>query len=296
MPDQGTLNPVTIVNSATSPVPVSLGVYEQVNAQSGTTYTVLSSDWGKLVTHSNASSIAVTLPQADAINFVNGWFFDVLNLGSGTVTITPTTSTIQGGSTLVLKTGQGARIVSDATNYSVQPGAAGTYLNGITAGTVTASKAIIVDANKHIDTLGIAASGLKIGASGSETAVTASGTELNTLADLPATASMASTPASGTCAVQLTIKNAAGSAIGHAISGVGYLSTSNGLAMAAATGVAVLTNGALTELVTGTVFHFVSTAAGLLGATVTAAAGSYYITLQMPNGKLVTTSAIVVNA
>ena len=119
--------------------------------------------------------------------------------------------------------------------------------------------------------------------------------EINTLTDLPATATMATTPASGTCAVQLTIKNSTSSAIGHAVSGIGYLSTVDGLAIAAATGIAVLTNGALTELVTGKLFHFVSTAAGLLGATVTAGAGSYYITLQMPNGKLVTTAAIVVN-
>lgn len=56
------------------------------------------------------------------------------------------------------------------------------YIDGVVAGTVTALKAVVVDTNKHIDTLAIAASGLKIGTSGSETAVTATGAELNALA------------------------------------------------------------------------------------------------------------------
>lgn len=54
-------------------------------------------------------------------------------------------------------------------------------LAGVTAGTVTASKAVVVDANKHIDILGLPVSGLKIGTSGSEVVVTASGTEMNVL-------------------------------------------------------------------------------------------------------------------
>ena len=49
------------------------------------------------------------------------------------------------------------------------------YLDGATAGTVVASKAVVVDANKAIDTLDIAASGLKI----ATVAVTASAAELN---------------------------------------------------------------------------------------------------------------------
>lgn len=90
----------------------------EVNAQTGTTYTVLQSDLGKLVTHSNASSIAVTLPQATGM-FAAGWYYHTVNKGAGTVTITPTTSTINGASTLTLITNQAALIVSDGTNYQV---------------------------------------------------------------------------------------------------------------------------------------------------------------------------------
>jgi hypothetical protein len=87
-----------------------------VNAQTGTSYTVLVSDFGKLVTHSNASAIAVTLPQATGL-FGSGWYYCTRNLGAGTVTITPTTSTIDGAATLTLTAGSSAVIFSDGTNY-----------------------------------------------------------------------------------------------------------------------------------------------------------------------------------
>lgn len=91
------------------------------NAQTGTTYTVLTGDRGKLVTLSNAAAIAVTLPVAGG-TFPDGWFVDVQCIGAGTATITPTTSTINGAATLVLTTGQSARIVSDGTNYRALTG------------------------------------------------------------------------------------------------------------------------------------------------------------------------------
>lgn len=53
-------------------------------------------------------------------------------------------------------------------------------LDGVVAGTVTASKAVIVGANKNIDTLAIADGGLKLGA-GAGTAVTSTAAELNKL-------------------------------------------------------------------------------------------------------------------
>jgi len=98
---------------------------QPVNAQTGTTYTVLTTDRGKLVTHTNASAIAATLPQASA-TFPDGWFMDVQNRGAGTVTITPTTSTIDDAASVALTTGQGMRIFSDGTNYFTQRGVGGT--------------------------------------------------------------------------------------------------------------------------------------------------------------------------
>lgn len=120
-------------------------------------------------------------------------------------------------------------------------------------------------------------------------------TEVNALADMPTTVSMTTTPASGTCAVQFIFKNAAGTTCSHAVAGLLYFSSSTGLAIAAVTSGATLTNGSITELKVGNCDLFITTAVGLLGVTVTASTGTYYITIILPNGKLSTSAAIVVN-
>jgi hypothetical protein len=97
-----------------------------VNYETGTSYTILTGDNGTLISHGNASSIAVSLPAANATTFPNGWSVDYKNTGPGIITITPTTSTIDLAATLVLEDGQQAHIVSDGTNYvTVKSGAAG---------------------------------------------------------------------------------------------------------------------------------------------------------------------------
>lgn len=87
-----------------------------INAQVGTTYALAGSDRSKLVTLKNAAAVAVSLAQAGA-TFPAGWITKVSNQGAGTVTITATTSTINGVATLVLLTGQSVDLISDGTNY-----------------------------------------------------------------------------------------------------------------------------------------------------------------------------------
>lgn len=88
-----------------------------VNAQTGTSYTLVYGDKNKLLTSNNAASVAWTLPQATG-DFKNGWSVFVYNLGAGTVTVTPTTSTVNGGATLAFAQGEGGLIFSDGTSYS----------------------------------------------------------------------------------------------------------------------------------------------------------------------------------
>jgi hypothetical protein len=91
---------------------------ELFDKQTGTTYTVVNGDRGKAVTLSNASPVAVTLPQAGSGgNFATGWYADFMNIGAGLVTITPTTSTINGAVSMTLGQYQHVRIISDGTNY-----------------------------------------------------------------------------------------------------------------------------------------------------------------------------------
>ncbi len=93
------------------------GTYS-VNPQTGTSYVINASDGCKLVTFSNGSSIAVTLPQATG-SFGAGYSFDVQNKGVGTATITPTTSTINGSASLAVAQNRGCTVVSDGVNYQV---------------------------------------------------------------------------------------------------------------------------------------------------------------------------------
>jgi hypothetical protein len=89
----------------------------QFNAQTGTTYTILATDFGKVVTISNANPIAVTLPVATTSGFAPGKCFVLISIGAGTATVTPTTSTINGQTTKAYATNVGSRICSDGTNY-----------------------------------------------------------------------------------------------------------------------------------------------------------------------------------
>lgn len=113
-----TFGAVDLANDVTGALPVV------INAQTGTSYTVIAGDQNKLVTLSNGSAVAVTLPQATG-SFGSGWATTLLNLGAGTVTITPTTSTVNGGATVALTTGQSYSPVSDGTNYNGPYGSLG---------------------------------------------------------------------------------------------------------------------------------------------------------------------------
>ena len=77
-----------------------------INAQTGTTYTAVAGDVGKLITASNAAAIALTIPPSvfavgDQINIMQG------NSGSGVVTITAGAGvTLQSNGTKLKTNGQ----------------------------------------------------------------------------------------------------------------------------------------------------------------------------------------------
>lgn len=58
-----------------------------VNAQTGTTYTLVLGDEGKLVTLSNASAITLTVPPNGDVAFPTGTEVDLAQLGAGVVTV-----------------------------------------------------------------------------------------------------------------------------------------------------------------------------------------------------------------
>lgn len=102
------------------------GVVPRASTCTANADTVLVTDRAGYVSWSDASACAVTLPQAGSTGFASNFVFVGCDIGAGTATITPTTSTISyttgsaytsAASTLALTTGQCAWIYSDNTNY-----------------------------------------------------------------------------------------------------------------------------------------------------------------------------------
>jgi hypothetical protein len=120
--------------------------------------------------------------------------------------------------------------------------------------------------------------------------------EVATLDDLVFSVTTTATPASGTCGVQFVFKNADGSAIASKRAITAYLSDSAGAHVTAITSFAALTNGSISSLVAGKVIVATTTAAGLLGLTLTGSAATYYVTFILPNGQLLTSGALTINA
>lgn len=123
----GASKPISVTaatpNIVVSPSPCvggacTIGATDLINAQgSSASYTVVAADMGKTVTHNLSTAIAETLPQAGTTGFLAGVSYSEFNLGAGTETITPTTSTINGASTLLLHKGGFAYGVSDGANW-----------------------------------------------------------------------------------------------------------------------------------------------------------------------------------
>ena len=111
---------------AVSPVWSPLGVATRASTCGSNVDTVLATDRAGYVSWSDASACAVTLPAAGGTGFANNFVFVGCDIGAGTATITPTTSTISyttgsaytsAAPSLALTTGQCAWTYSDNTNY-----------------------------------------------------------------------------------------------------------------------------------------------------------------------------------
>ena len=66
-----------------------------LNAQTGTTYTLVIGDAGKTVTMDNASAMTLTIPANSSVAFPVGTTIDVIRKGAGTLTIAITTDTLR---------------------------------------------------------------------------------------------------------------------------------------------------------------------------------------------------------
>ena len=84
----------------------------QVNAQTGTSYTTVLADNGKLITLSNASAITATIPPNSSVAYPIGAQINFVQLGAGQVTF------IQGSGVTIVSTGATASAPKTRAQYS----------------------------------------------------------------------------------------------------------------------------------------------------------------------------------
>ena len=86
------------------------------NAQTGVTYSFVLTDFTKLVTLSNASAVAVTLPLEATVAWPTGTQLRLLNVGAGTVTVAGAVGVTINGAPLTLAQYKGANLIKTGTN------------------------------------------------------------------------------------------------------------------------------------------------------------------------------------
>jgi hypothetical protein len=59
----------------------------EINTQTGTTYTLVLADAGKLITSDNAAAVTITVPPNSDVAFPIGTRIDVLSIGAGLTTL-----------------------------------------------------------------------------------------------------------------------------------------------------------------------------------------------------------------
>lgn len=134
--------PLIGTNSSLQPIEITLGAglaltsnvlstSYSVRTVAGATDTILSTDCGNGVQYTGSVATAVTLPVATG-NFAT-CSFDVYNTGSGTVTITPTTSTINGNLTQTVGADLQAIVIAQSSNYIASGTATAPSGSGVTS-------------------------------------------------------------------------------------------------------------------------------------------------------------------
>ncbi len=88
-----------------------------LNAQTGTTYTLVLTDNGRLVTLSNAAAITVTVPLNSSVAFATGAIINLQQIGAGQVTVAGASGvTVNGTGTALRAQWSAASLVKTATD------------------------------------------------------------------------------------------------------------------------------------------------------------------------------------
>jgi hypothetical protein len=119
---------------------------QPVNAQTGTTYTLVADDFAKLITINNASPVTITLPQQSTLVTTTGFFCKVRNLGVGVITFVKEGAETLDGNTTLNQFGEVLIERPTTTKWSVAYGTAIVIEQSTTAITGTLTNAKVYDA------------------------------------------------------------------------------------------------------------------------------------------------------
>jgi len=86
------------------------------NAQTGTTYTFVLLDGGKIVTASNGAAQTYTVPLQSSVAWATNSKIDIVNIGAGTVTIAAAAGVTISGTPLTLATSKGGSLIRTASD------------------------------------------------------------------------------------------------------------------------------------------------------------------------------------
>jgi len=107
-----TLTGVQSLSNKTLVAPIST---YSINAQTGTTYTVVAADAGAFITMNNASASTLKIPTDASVNFAIGSVLTAYNLGAGVVT----TSAVTSGTTTIVSAGASSAAPTIAQNKAI---------------------------------------------------------------------------------------------------------------------------------------------------------------------------------
>ena len=127
------------------------------NAITSTAYTAVLLDVGKTVTRSNAAASTHTIPAQATVAWEANTQLNFLNIGAGTVTITPAADVTINGTPLTLATSKGGSLVRTASNvWTFEPSGGGGKVLQVVS--VTKVDAFTTTSTSFVDVTGLNAS------------------------------------------------------------------------------------------------------------------------------------------
>lgn len=115
-----------------------------VNAQTGTSYTFVLTDQGKVVTLSNASAVSVSVPLNSSVAFPTNTHISLVNLGAGLVTVAGVSGVTVNGSSLTLAQYDVATLIKLGTDTWVLLRGGGVPKAVVSSSTASSTEAVTV--------------------------------------------------------------------------------------------------------------------------------------------------------